>query len=69
MNEIKVLQEAIDCGILDLDSVHDELLATKKEKVKKLHPYAITPPSKEGGRWQTTYRDEKGKRKNIKAQS
>ena len=69
MNEIKVLQEAIDCGILDLDSVHDELLATKKEKVKKLHPYAITPPSKEGGRWQTTYRDEKGNRKSIKAQS
>lgn len=35
----------------------------------KLHPYAITPPAGQNGRWQTCYKDEKGKRKNIKAQS
>lgn len=45
------------------------LMATKKERIKKLHPYAITPPTKDGGRWQTWYKGSDGKRKNIKAQS
>lgn len=52
-----------------MDSVLDMLMSTKKEQVKKQHPYAITPPTKEGGRWQTWYKGPDGKRKNIKAQS
>uniref|UniRef100_UPI00405738BC tyrosine-type recombinase/integrase n=1 Tax=Acetatifactor sp. TaxID=1872090 RepID=UPI00405738BC len=44
-------------------------MANKREQVKKIHPYALTPPKTEGGRWQTCYKDEKGNRKNIKAQS
>ena len=69
LNDLKTLQDAVSCGIVNLDSVQDELMATKIEKVKRIHPYAITPPKTEGGRWQTSYIDEKGKRKNIKAQS
>ena len=44
-------------------------MSNKGEQIKKLHPYALTPPTIEGGRWQTCYKDEKGKRKNIKAQT
>lgn len=39
------------------------------QDIIKMHPYAITAPSSEGGRWQTFIKDEKGKRKNIKASS
>lgn len=42
----------------------------RREQILKLHSYAITPLSlSQKGRWQTCYKDEKGKRKNIKAQS
>lgn len=34
-----------------------------------MHPYAITPPKSDGGRWQTRYRDCDGKYKIIKAQT
>ncbi|MFV0343128.1 MAG: tyrosine-type recombinase/integrase [Anaerocolumna sp.] len=44
-------------------------MSSKREQVRKLHAYAITPPSTENGRWQTCYRESDGKRKNIKAQT
>lgn len=66
---LSLLKDALNCGILDIDSVLDTLMATKREQVKKMHTYAITPPSKAGDRWQTCYKDSNGKRKNIKAQS
>lgn len=60
------LEKSVLYGILeDGDNVLDMLM---KDTLKK-HPYAITPPSSEGGRWQTFYKDENGKRKNIKASS
>ena len=52
-----------------MDSVLDMLMSKKTDIILKMHPYAITPPSTANGRWQTCYKDEKGKRKNIKAQS
>ena len=67
--ELSLLKEALDCGILNSDSVLDMLMSSKKEQIKKIHPYAITPPSKDGGRWQTFYKGTDGKRKNIKAQT
>lgn len=67
--KLSLLQDAINFGILDIDSVLDMLMSTKRENILKMHPYAITPPSTANGRWQTCYKDEKGKRKNIKAQS
>ncbi len=63
------MQKMATSDIIDIDSVLDKLMATKREQILKKHPYAITPPSTESGRWQTCYRDEKGARKNIKAQS
>lgn len=63
----ETLQEAVKLGILDMDSVSDIIMATRKEQVKKLHPYAVTPPKTDKGRWQTCYKDATGKKKNIKA--
>lgn len=65
----EILQNAVEIGIINIDSVLDMLMSSKRENVLKMHPYAITPPATENGRWQTCYKDEKGKRKNIKAQS
>ena len=64
-----ILKEAFDCGIINTDSVLDILMSTKREQIRKIHTYAITPPAKEGGRWQTCYKGADGKRKNIKAQT
>lgn len=64
-----LLRNAAECGIIDIDSVLDMYMSNKREQVKKVHPYAMTPPTADGGRWQTCYKDEKGKRKNIKAQT
>lgn len=69
IESISLLQDALNYNILNIDSVLDMIMATKREQIKKIHTYAITPPSKEGGRWQTCYKDTNGKRKNIKAQS
>lgn len=67
--QLSLLKDALNCGILNADSVLDMLMSTKREQVKKIHPYAITPPSSEKGRWQTFYKKADGKRKNIKAQT
>lgn len=65
----KLLKDAIDYGILSVDSVLDKIMLTKREQIKKKHPYAITPPATDNGRWQTCYKGLDGKRKNIKAQT
>lgn len=67
--KLSLLKEALDCGIINTDSVLDKIMSTKREQIRKMHPYAITPPSKNGGRWQTFYKGADGKRKNVKAPS
>ena len=42
---LSLLKDALDCGIIPVDSVLDTLMSTKREKIKKIHTYAITPPS------------------------
>lgn len=54
-------------NIMETDSVLNIIMATKREQVLKVHPYKITAPSGHNDRWQTSYRDVLGKRKNIKA--
>ncbi|HBI62144.1 MAG TPA: hypothetical protein DDY31_13195 [Lachnospiraceae bacterium] len=51
------------------DSLSQCIMTAKKAQVKKVHPYAITPPATEKGRWQTYYRDGDGKRKILRAQT
>lgn len=66
---LPLLQDALNNDILTLDSVRDMIMASKREQVRKMHPYAITPPSENSKRWQTCYKDSNGHRKNIKAQT
>lgn len=63
---LKILHKS---GIIyDIDRALNEInMSTKIEKVKKMHSYQITTPKKEGDRYQTSYRDHTGKRKNLKA--
>ena len=67
--QMDLLKNVVESGIIDIDSVLDMYMSNKREQVKKIHPYALTPPTADNGRWQTCYKDENGKRKNIKAQT
>ena len=64
-----ILNYALANGIIDLDSVHESYMASKVDKIKKLHPYTVTPPCDSNSRWQTYFKGLDGKRKLIRAQS
>jgi len=66
---ISILKNALENGIISSDSVFDMLMTAKKDRIRKIHKYAITPPSGEGKRWQTYYKGQDGKRKIIKTQT
>ncbi len=59
----KTLQEAIDCGILDLDEklLRQQVDMKMKERILREHPYAITLLP--NGRWQTYYQDPISKKR------
>jgi len=63
-NLLAYLPESI---IMTLDSVLEVAMTNKREQIRKQHPYTITAPSNENGRWQTSYRQSNGKRINLKA--
>lgn len=64
--DLFLLQDAINCGKLDMD-VQEILKDMKKKKVLSIHPYSITAPKDEKGRWQTFIKNELGGRKKISA--
>ena len=63
------LNALIESGIITPDDVSDTLMSSKREQARKIHSYTITPPTKDGGRWQTYYKDNTGKRKLIRTQT
>lgn len=68
--QLSILQDALDCGIVRVDSVLDMFMANKREQVLKIHPYAITPPPpRPKGRWQTYYKEPDGTKKILRAQT
>ena len=67
--QAQIYEELISFGIIDPDSVLDELMTKKQEQILKKHPYAITPPSDKGGRWQTYFKGQNGVRKTLRAQT
>ena len=67
--QLTVLQQALDYGIISIDDVHESIMASKRDKLKTLHTFAITPPSEKNPRWQTYYKKADGTRKLIRAQS
>lgn len=65
-----ILKESADSGNISLDDVLDAVdTMNKRVEVEKLHPYKLTPPPNEQGRWQTWVKDASGKNKNVKAKS
>ncbi len=60
------MQEALKCGNLNM-GVLEIIESMKKEKVLSIHPYSITAPKSDKGRWQTFVKDELGGRQKISA--
>lgn len=68
-SQINLLCDALNCGIFNIDDVHESIMASKREKLKAIHPFAITPPSEKNPRWQTYYKNADGSRKLFRAQT
>lgn len=68
-HDSNLLNFAYTEGIIDMDSVQQSYMASKKDMVRKKHPFAITPPSSSNPRWQTYYKGVNGQRKLIRAQT
>lgn len=56
MTNIDLLQEAVNVGIINLDSVQEQIDMKKKEKILKEHPYSIWEGK--DGKWRTYVFDE-----------
>lgn len=69
LNGINKLKSSGEFDKIDEDNVLEILMKSKKTQVLKMHPYKITPPASEKGRWQTYYKDDGGKRKILRAQT
>ena len=52
-DEKKLLQEYFTCGTMKTDVLESIVNDMKKDKVLQKHPYQITPPTKDGGRYMT----------------
>lgn len=62
-----VLEEATNCGIIDLAYVQDEIEKMKKQKYLEMHPYSITLGK--DGFWHTYLPLGNSKRKAVKKKS
>ena len=70
LNQYDILSALTADDIINTDNVQEAIMNAQKEKLlSKMHPYKITEPKSESGRWQTYYRDVHGKRKIIRAQT
>ena len=58
-----ILQSAYENAMLEVDSVHNEIMATLREKVETKSPYTFTVPTTEKRRWLTNYIAEVGNAK------
>lgn len=64
-----LLQDAFLDDILNMGNVLELIMANKREKIKKVHGYAITPPNKSNRYWTTYYKRENESRKLIRGHS
>ena len=68
--QFNILSANIADDIINTDNVQKAIMNAQKEKMlSKKHPYKITEPKSESGRWQTYYKDANGERKIIRAQT
>ncbi len=57
------------CYTITSDRVREKCMESKRERIKKTHKYAITPPSESDGRWRTNFTGKDGIRKTIRAKT
>lgn len=70
LNQCNILSAITADDIINSDNVLEAIMNARKEKLlSKMHPYKITEPTSENGRWQTYYKGADGKRKIIRAQT
>lgn len=70
LNQCNILSAITADDIIYTDNVQEAIMNAQKERLlSKMHPYKITEPKSENGRWQTYYRDANGERKIIRAQT
>lgn len=65
----QTLHDIVRDDILNMGNVLELIMANKREKIKKEHEYAITPPSKSNRYWITYYKRENEPRKLIRGHS
>lgn len=69
-SQLNILSAITADDIINTDNVLDIIMTAKKEKLlSQMHPYKITEPKSENGRWQTYYKDADGERKILRALS
>lgn len=70
LNQCNILSVSTADDIIYTDNVQEAIMNARKEKLlSEMHPYKITEPKSEGGRWQTYYRDANGKRLIIRTKT
>lgn len=69
LNQCNILSANTADDIIFTDNVLEAIMNARIEQIFKTHPYKITEPKSEKGRWQTYYRDANGERRIIRAQS
>lgn len=70
LNQCNILSANTAYDIIYTDNVQEAIMNAQKEKLlSKMHPYKITEPKSENGRWRTYYKGADGKRKDIRAQT
>lgn len=64
-----LLNEAVSLGIINISGVQEIIMATKRQQIKKQHPFKITAPPDSNHRWQTYVKNADGKRSVLRAQT
>ena len=67
--DLQQLQALLHCDTLNMCNVLDMIMASKREKVKKLHTYSITPANSHSKYWTTYYKHENEPRQRIRGKT
>lgn len=67
--DLQQLQAFLQCDTLEACNVLEIIMANKRAKIKKLHTYAITPPSPRNKYWTTYFKRENESRQLVRGKS
>lgn len=67
--DLQQLQALLQCDTLDVCNVLDMIMASKREKIKKLHAYSITPANSHNKYWTTYFKREDKHRQLIRGKT